>query len=92
MFIILIPSPLIEFRYYTIPLLLLHFEIKPFLPEQKNEKEIAIKSKFTIFDSQLLRSLNINILFFLAIDIALLSVFAFKPFKCPFGPNCRFMF
>lgn len=75
---VLITTPLVEFRYFIIPLLLINIEIRPKIEIQKNW--------FTFFDSFFW-----NMAIYLIINAATIYVFLLKPFECMGGEVCRFM-
>lgn len=81
--LVLIPTALVEFRYFTLPLLFLNFEIKP-NPNKNSEKTIS-------YFGQVFHDLSLNMLIYSAINLVLFYVFIFRPFPCFAGPNCRFL-
>ena len=93
---VLMPAKLVEFRYFTIPMILLQFEIKPFrLPGEGDDdaKEVGegseacsgrLKKVFT-------KSVLPRIFGFLACNLALYYVFLFRPFTLENGDTGRFM-
>lgn len=81
--IVLVPASLVEFRYFTLPLLFLNFEIKPSSNEKK-EKKLSFVNR--IFDD-----LTINMIIYSTINLAIFSAFIFRPFNCEDGKICRFM-
>lgn len=83
--IALVPASLVEFRYFTLPLLFLNFEIKPSNEKkEKKEKKLSIINK--IFDD-----LTINMIIYSTINLVIFSIFIFRPFNCEDGKICRFM-
>jgi len=76
----LLPSPLIEFRYYMLPWLFLQFEIKPFGGEvvKKEKKEESAIQRSAI--GKFVSSLYPVIIGYILVDIATLYVFLYKPF------------
>jgi len=95
--ITLLPSPLIEFRYFLLPWLFLQFEIKSFGNEfsvkekekdnkDKDYNKVARNSAITRF----LSSLYPSILGYIVVDIVTLYVFLYRPFQFN-GEVARFM-
>jgi alpha-1,2-glucosyltransferase len=84
----LMPSPLIEFRYFILPWMFLQFEIAPFIADEREEK-YKIKNDFSAF----LASLWPNILFSILVNVVTLYVFLNKPFvyNATTGEIGRFM-
>ena len=96
--ITLLPSPLIEFRYFLLPWLFLQFEIKPFGNEliakgkekdkykDKDYNKVTRKSWITQFIS----SLYPSILGYIIVNIVTLYIFLYRPFDYQ-GEVSRFM-
>jgi hypothetical protein len=89
----LVPSPLIEFRYYTLPWLFLQFEIKPFGIEvngkshkvkDKDRGDVSKekeKEKEMGLVNRFVSSLYPLIIAYIMVDIATVYIFLYKPFN-----------
>lgn len=82
--LVLVPASLVEFRYFTLPLLFLNFGIKP----TKLKKEEGSKPKliWRLFDD-----LSMNLLVYWAINLVIFYVFMFRPYNCYDNKLCRFI-
>lgn len=90
---VLMPASLVEFRYYTIPLILLQIEIKPFVfsTESSKEDQDGEVTAFSGIKYFWARYVIPQILAFLAFNIALYYIFIYKPFTLANGETGRFM-
>lgn len=90
--VVLLPAKLVEFRYYTIPLILLQLEIKPFsIVTASSDQEPAPTSFLQSIKNFLATSVLPQILVFIAFNLVLHYIFLFKPFTLADGETGRFM-
>ena len=80
--LVLVPTALVEFRYFTLPLLFLNFEIKPL--SIKNGKDE--KKPFRILDD-----LSWNMMIYSIINLIVFYVFIFRSYSCGETKICRFI-
>lgn len=80
--LVLVPTALVEFRYFTLPLLFLNFEIKP--PSKNKDEQKSFF--FRIFDD-----LSMNMLIYWTVNLIVFYVFIFRPYTCYEDKICRFI-
>eukprot|EP00743_Colponemidia_sp_Colp-15_P007020 GILK01007576.1.p1 GENE.GILK01007576.1~~GILK01007576.1.p1 ORF type:complete len:476 (-),score=56.38 GILK01007576.1:150-1526(-) len=80
--IVLVPAHLLEFRYFIVPFLLLHLNVGPSCFLLSGQPPLASRS---------LLNYGIHLLGFIAVNVATIFLFLFKPFIGPDGNTARFM-
>jgi hypothetical protein len=80
----LIPLPLIEFRYFIIPFLILNLLI--YTPNKKQ-----LEKKKTPVDTEMFSATLINILIYSVVNVLTYYMFLYRPFTAPDGSEARLM-